>query len=247
MTDAPASTRLRLLVSVRDAAEAAAALAGGAGGADIIDVKEPARGALGRADVAVVREIIACVAGRTPVTCAWGELSELDVNCLPDCPAEVAHSKVGLAHAGTDWRHRLHQCWAKAPAPVAVAYADAARVGAPGWREVLRFALTESRCAGLLIDTAIKDGQRLFDHLDDDAALQRASMELRATGRFLALAGSLDEAGCQRAVDCGADIVAVRGLVCEQGDRQARITTTRVRQVGCLLADAAIPAWRCGG
>lgn len=244
MTDAPLPTRLRLLVSVRDAAEAAAALAGGA---DIIDVKEPARGALGRADVAVVRDIIACVAGRAPVTCAWGELSELDVTCLPDCPPEIAHSKVGLAHVGADWQTRLRRCWATAPAPVAVAYADAARVNAPNGREVLRFALTEPRCAGLLIDTAVKDGQRLFDHLTDDAALEHAGRSLRATGRFLALAGSLDEAGCQRAIGCGADIIAVRGLVCEQGDRQARITTTRVRQVIDLLAAAACPARRCGG
>ena len=40
-----------LLVSVRDAAEAGNAVAGGAA---LIDVKEPARGALGRADDAIV-------------------------------------------------------------------------------------------------------------------------------------------------------------------------------------------------
>ena len=42
--------RSRLLVSVRSAAEAEIALHGGA---DLIDVKEPTRGSLGRADGAI--------------------------------------------------------------------------------------------------------------------------------------------------------------------------------------------------
>ena len=51
----------QLLVSVRDATEAAAALHGGAG---LIDVKEPARGPLGRADAATIAAVVQTVAGR---------------------------------------------------------------------------------------------------------------------------------------------------------------------------------------
>ena len=54
----------RLLVSVRSAAEARTALAGGA---DVIDVKEPAHGSLGRASTEVIREVIDAVAGCVPV------------------------------------------------------------------------------------------------------------------------------------------------------------------------------------
>ncbi len=53
----------RLLVSVRSAAEAEIALVGGAA---LIDVKEPARGALGMADFQVIRDVITAVAGRAP-------------------------------------------------------------------------------------------------------------------------------------------------------------------------------------
>ena len=60
----------QLLVSVRDAAEAAAALAGGA---DIVDVKEPARGALGAADPATWDAVLRACAGRVPVSVALGE------------------------------------------------------------------------------------------------------------------------------------------------------------------------------
>ncbi len=62
-----------LLVSVRDAAEAAASLAGGA---DLIDVKEPARGPLGRADAATIAAVVQAVGGRVPVSAALGELRE---------------------------------------------------------------------------------------------------------------------------------------------------------------------------
>ena len=53
--EAPAGRTPQLLVSVRDLGEAAAALAGGA---DLIDVKEPIRGPLGRADEATIRGIV---------------------------------------------------------------------------------------------------------------------------------------------------------------------------------------------
>ena len=68
----------RLLVSVRDAAEAEAALAGGA---DLIDVKEPSRGPLGRADAGVIRYVVKAVGGRAPVSAALGELKELRRSC----------------------------------------------------------------------------------------------------------------------------------------------------------------------
>jgi hypothetical protein len=62
-----------LLVSVRNAAEAEEALAGGA---DIIDVKEPSRGPLGRADAQNARDVIQTVSGRRLVSVALGELAE---------------------------------------------------------------------------------------------------------------------------------------------------------------------------
>ena len=62
-----------LLVSVRCALEALAALSGGA---SVIDVKEPSRGALGRAEGSVWGEVLEAVAGRAPVSAALGELVE---------------------------------------------------------------------------------------------------------------------------------------------------------------------------
>src|ERR1700678_3944537 len=90
-----------LLVSVRAVEEAAAALAGGA---DLIDVKEPNRGSLGRADDAVIAAVVAIVAGRRPVSAAMGELRDRG----PPFPGpELAYQKWGLSGCGG----RLVHCW----------------------------------------------------------------------------------------------------------------------------------------
>src|SRR5262245_37429954 len=93
----------RLLVSVRSAVEAVAALEGGA---DLIDVKEPSRGALGRAGDSVIADVIQAVAGRKPVSAACGELvgwlaSPRRKQGLP----ELQFVKWGLAGCGriADW------------------------------------------------------------------------------------------------------------------------------------------------
>jgi len=71
----------KLLVSVRDAAEARAALVGGA---DLIDVKEPSRGSLGRAEADTIAAVAHAVGGRTPVSAALGELRDWADEPLPE-------------------------------------------------------------------------------------------------------------------------------------------------------------------
>jgi uncharacterized protein (UPF0264 family) len=92
-----------LLVSVRDAAEALEALEGGA---TLIDVKEPSRGALGRADDQVIRDVIEAVGGRVPVSAALGELAEAVPQTIP---VGLTFAKWGLACAVSfDWETRMH-------------------------------------------------------------------------------------------------------------------------------------------
>ena len=60
-----------LLASVMTVEEAEAALAGGA---DIIDLKDPRRGALGALPAPVIRDCVAAIAGRQPVSATVGPL-----------------------------------------------------------------------------------------------------------------------------------------------------------------------------
>jgi hypothetical protein len=72
LQDGVMSSAPKLLVSVRSADEVAAALTGGA---DLIDVKEPAKGALAPAEAEVVAAVVAAVKGKVPVSAALGEWS----------------------------------------------------------------------------------------------------------------------------------------------------------------------------
>jgi len=235
-----ASPRPQLLVSVRNADEAAAALAGGA---DIIDVKEPQRGALGMADPVVIASIVACVSGRVPVSAALGELREwttredrwLTVDGLSMALEKLSFVKLGLAGCGrtTGWvaawldlRGRIEQAAGRTLPWVAVAYADETAAEAPSVLEIIE-AAGRTGCRGVLIDTFNKQSGSLLDH-SSTPALSDWESTGRAAGLFLALAGRL------RAEDVGrpelrcADIIGVRSAACDADDRQRGISPGRV-------------------
>jgi len=226
----------RLLVSVRDAAEAAEALAGGA---DLLDVKEPARGPLGRADDATLAAVVRAAAGAVPVSAALGELP-----AVPDPPAiaGLAFVKWGLAGWGgrPDWPDRWRDSRAALAVAcpdcraVAVAYADGERAGAPPPEVVARFATAEAAGA-FLVDTAVKDGTTLLDWLTLPA-LDRLVRTCRAAGVPLALAGSLGPREIGRLRELDPDWFAVRGAACADG-RAGTVNAARVRSLVALLRD----------
>src|SRR5947209_3237758 len=122
-----------LLVSVRSAGEARAALAGGA---TVIDVKEPDRGPLGRADVAVWRDVREAVPPEVPVSVALGELRDWRGIEGPgrEAFAGLTYRKLGLAGSGPGWAEewsRLRDAWGAGPPWIAVAYADWIEADAP--------------------------------------------------------------------------------------------------------------------
>src|SRR5690606_35480283 len=93
----------RLLVSVRDVAEARAAAAGGA---DIIDFKDPARGPLRQANFHLIAEAAAALRDDDrlpPLSAALGEVREVDdwlAVCQQNLPDDVVWLKLGLSRLG---------------------------------------------------------------------------------------------------------------------------------------------------
>ena len=234
---------VRLLISVRSVAEAQAAVAGGA---DLIDVKEPAHGAMGRARPEVIAEIVRCVDGRRPVSAALGELA--DEADSAKSPAGLQYVKLALANAPADWRRRLARRFelARPAAGIAAAYADHALAAAQSVEQVLTWACVarQTGVAGLLIDTAVKDGENLFHWLDAQA-LGRCIAVARAAGLLVALAGSLSGTAFEQAVRLGPDIVAVRGAACSGGSRQQQIAPGRVRALAAVIAAHSGSAVQC--
>jgi uncharacterized protein (UPF0264 family) len=214
----------QLLVSVRSAGEADAALLGGA---DLIDVKEPARGALGRADDATVAAVVRAVAGRRPVSAALGELRDF----LPPHPPGLAFVKWGLSGLGHDWRGKLSQAAEHlgTTAPVAVAYADHVQASAPSPREVAEFAASRHWPA-FLLDTFEKDGRTLLDWLGIDE-LHDLCRLCHDAGVRVALAGSLRLEHVEMLTILQPDWLAVRSAACVDGRRDQAVCPKRVAEL----------------
>ena len=225
----------RLLVSVRSAVEARAALLGGAA---VVDVKEPDRGPLGRADPAVWAEVRAAVPAEVPLSLALGELRDWDdAAVVLDKFAGAAYHKLGLAGAGADetwvdrWA-RLRDRWKAGGAWVAVAYADWQTAGAPRPADVLDAAVRAGDCAGVLVDTWDKSAAGPVD-LGWTPWFERA----RGHGRFTALAGRLDLGAIRRLAPLRPDVIAVRGAACYGGDRRAAVDPARVAALARASAE----------
>jgi uncharacterized protein (UPF0264 family) len=229
MSDLPSP---QLLVSVRSADEARAALAGGA---DLIDVKEPTRGPLGAADPPVIRDVIAAVNGRVPVSAAFGEWHEWTEQ---KAPPGLHYAKWGLARlttlpAGVLTRIRMTDC---AFFPVLVAYADHGRAQSPD-PEWLAGAAVRFHFPAFLIDTAVKDGSTLLDWIAP-ATLARIRFDLGDAGVPVALAGSLDESAIRTLGPLAPDWFGVRGAACTGGG-SGTVGADRVRQLKEVIGEAS--------
>jgi (5-formylfuran-3-yl)methyl phosphate synthase len=245
----------RLLVSVRSVAEALSALRGGA---DVIDIKDPSRGPLGMASSGTITAICDAVAGRRPVSAALGELNDWQQG--PALDARLSYVKIALAEAPADWRCRLQAVRQQVhPLPLIVtAYADACRCNAPSAADVLRWTIESSLVAdgasshrllptgpgyiaGLLIDTAVKDGCGLL-HWLTQGQLRMIVSRARQANLLIALAGSLHGTSFATAVDLEPDLVAVRGAACVGNSRMQAVDAGRVEALRQSLAARSGPA-----
>ncbi|HJZ92075.1 MAG TPA: (5-formylfuran-3-yl)methyl phosphate synthase [Gemmataceae bacterium] len=224
-----------LLVSVRSAEEARTALLGGA---DLIDVKEPSRGPLGAASPLAIREVIAAVGGRVPVSAALGEWANW---VSTPVPPGLTYVKWGLANSTAANARGLRdaEVTGTGPAPVLVAYADHCRANSPEPDELVECAC-DLHFPAFLFDTAVKDGTTLLDWLtvDDLIPIRR---RLAAAGVRVAFAGSLDAAAIGQLRQVAPDWFAVRGAACV-GGREGRLSAERVRTLRTFIKGSRIPA-----
>lgn len=231
----------RLLVSIVAFDEVAAALAGGA---DVVDVKNPAEGSLGAPSLSLLKAVRAGVEAPHGLSVALGD--------APHLPGTMAFAAAGAAACGADYVKlgllgssrrdqalELLSAVRRATAEtnpctrlVAVAYADAGRVGALPPRELPGVA-RDAGFHGVMLDTAVKDGTSAFTALGE-AAIAAFLSEGRAFGLTTALAGSLSAADLSRAHCLEVDLVGVRGAACD-GGRSGTVSAARVRELKAAL------------
>jgi (5-formylfuran-3-yl)methyl phosphate synthase len=223
------------LASVRSAEEALLALEGGA---DIIDVKEPSLGALGRVDGAVLTDIVRALRGSRKVSATIGDVplapdpvraavaataaTGVDIVKIGLFPGDLAATLAALeplARAGT----RL----------VAVIFADRA--------PDLAHLIPHCRAAkffGVMLDTADKQAGPLTTHLPV-AGLGRFVVTAREHGLISGLAGALRLADIPALATLGADYLGFRSAL-TVGGRHRDIDLGAVQAVRRAL-DASVP------
>ena len=228
---------MRLLVSVTDAGEARVAVDAGV---DIVDVKNPAEGALGAPGPGVLKRVREVVPPERPLSAAIGD--------LPNLPGTAALAALGAARSGAAFV-KLGLCGTSSTdeavavlraardavdgsaTVVAAAYADAERVpGRPLPPGDMVEAARRAGVGGCLLDTGIKDGRGLFEWLTPQA-LEALVERAHAAGLEMALAGGLQVEDLSMVRASGADIAGVRAAACRDGRRTGPLDTDRIARL----------------
>lgn len=198
---------------------------------DILDMKDPARGALGALTVAEVTEIVGFIAGRCQTSATVGDLA-MDASVIRSAIIDMASSgvdfvKIGLfpdvnlQHCLVDLADTLH----KLSTPViAVVFADKP-IDKQLWSNLNTFGFK-----GVMIDTAVKNGKHLLEHWDR-VMLQKFVNTIHERGLLCGLAGALRYEDIAILKPLGADYLGFRSALCEDRHRIARLELTRVNSV----------------
>jgi dihydroneopterin aldolase len=222
------------LASVRDAAEAETARRCGA---DIIDLKDPASGALGAVEPSIAREAVAAIAGRVPISVTIGDVPMVPDRIVDAVLAAAAcgavYVKIGVFPGGD-----AESCFDRLAAVskdnklVVVAFADC-----PPTFDVIELAAAIG-ATGIMLDTMKKGSSRLTDHMQWEALagfVRRGS----AAGLSVGLAGSLRAEHVRPLLALKPDVLGFRGALCRES-RSARLDEMACRSIRSLIPPAEL-------
>ncbi|MFN3384240.1 MAG: (5-formylfuran-3-yl)methyl phosphate synthase [Archaeoglobaceae archaeon] len=232
-----------VLVSPKDLSEALEAIEGGA---DIIDVKNPAEGSLGANFPWVIRDI-ASIAKRfkKEVSATTGD--------MPFKPGTASLAALGAAIAGADYvkiglygvkNEEEAEEMVRAVVKAVKDYDDAKRVVIAGYGDFYRInsidplklpEISAKHGADVvMVDTAIKDGTSIFDHMKLENMRKFVKMA-KENGMLCALAGNLGWDHLETLKELSPDIIGVRTMVCESG-RNSKIKRELVKKLKELVS-----------
>ncbi len=213
-------------------------------GVSVVDLKEPARGALGRVDPVIAHRIAASAGPRATLSIALGELPDFKSHNLAYLRG-FTFAKIGLSGMHGRPVFRCWQNWATAIGeycrPVVVAYADWQRCDAPDPACLAQMAI-DVQAPFFLLDTCHKDGLSLMDFLSVPQ-LSRLVDRLTAHGVPVATAGSLDVPAILRLSQLPIQLIGVRGMVCRCGNRNCVIDPVRIDALSRLLNPGMAEPW----
>lgn len=190
---------------------------------DILDLKKPAAGALGALPVDTVRGVVDWVDGRCLTSATVGDLP-MQADVVADAVSRMAASGVDYVKVGLFARPGLKQCikqlqvvLAGLDKPViAVLFADEIKDIS------LIASIKQAGFAGVMLDTASKNGLSLLDHWSP-AALQSFVESARKKALLSGLAGALRIEDINKLEPLGADYLGFRSALCNKRQRTSTL------------------------
>ncbi|NOT84870.1 MAG: hypothetical protein HOP02_08855 [Methylococcaceae bacterium] len=217
----------KLLASVNSLGEAQLVLSIGV---DIIDLKQPALGALGALDLPCVRDIVNAVSGKCPISATVGDLPmqpEIIFNAVKSmAQTGVDYIKIGFFPGG-DWLATITQLAdlsRDGHALIAVLFADTQ----PDFTFLP--ALKAAGFRGVMLDTMDK-GQGSLTQIMPKTNLIAFIETAKQLNLLCGLAGSLRLTDIAELLPLNADYLGFRGALCEQ---QQRTATLNLRAIGAI-------------
>ena len=221
----------QLLISVTSVEEAKLALIHGA---DIIDLKDPASGALGALSLPIIQAVLSLVDGKKPVSATIGDLAMQPGLITPAVEALVA-LKVNFIKIGfppnEDYQAVLKNLQSIAVTGVnliAVLFAEYQ------YEADLLSTLKKYGFIGVMLDTAQKNGLSLFDHYTHKQCANFAQ-QTRRYGLSFGLAGSLKLEHVAQAKLLKPNYIGFRGGVCLDSQRQLGLDLQKLDAVRMAL------------
>jgi len=203
---------------------------------DIIDLKQPAAGALGALAAGVVTEIVAALKPAARLSATVGDLPmQREVICRAVAmmaATGVDYVKIGFFPGGDslDCIAGLAELTRQGYALIAVLFADA------GPDFSLLKTLAEAGFQGVMLDTMHKQSgglTRLLKLAELTTFVQTAKHYQLLTG----LAGSLKAEDIPALLPLNADYLGFRGALCRNSERTASLDTAQIGRIKALLEE----------
>lgn len=217
----------QLLVSVQNVQEAAIALECGV---DIIDLKDPNRGALGALSISEIQSIIRFIDARKQISATIG-----DVPMLPDLIKEriaqlqgfsLDFIKIGFFEA-VDYQaclDELQKLTSSGQQLIAVLFAELQ------YPEDLLTKIKQAGFSGVMLDTMHKNGQSYLAHYAV-TAFENFVSNVIANNLLFGLAGSLQLSHVEAAKKVKPHFMGFRGGVCIENQRQSELDSQKIYNI----------------
>jgi len=198
---------------------------------DILDMKDPARGALGALPVEIVSQIVALINGQCQTSATIGDLP-MQADIIATAMIDMTASGVDYVKIGLFPSDNLLNCISeladtvkslKTPV-IAVLFADKMTD-----IECIQL-LKSSGFQGVMVDTAIKNGQGLLDCWDS-AQLTAFVNAARRHNMLCGLAGALRIENIASLKPLMADYLGFRSALCQENNRKMELQLGLVRRV----------------